>query len=156
MVLATRVSTNTGHGGNPKLHPSVLSGLKHCGFFPSRILHYFPLSVRLFVCVCTGICHMNHWRVNQSLYIRKPTHPLAIFAYKNRPEQTRPEQQHTAPDHIIKRQVFAKDCLLTGQEQACTLGSPIAIVVWSFGCHHAKNGLIHRKIVVDCPRPDQK
>ena len=54
MVLATRVSTNTGHGGDPKLHPSVLSGRKYCGFFQSRILHYFPLSVR--VCVCTVGC----------------------------------------------------------------------------------------------------
>ena len=129
MVLATRVSTNTGHGGDPKLHPSVLSGRsgrKYCGFFPSRILHYFALSVR--VCVCTGmtsniylvyrhICHMNHWRADQTLYIRKLILWLSLHT---RPEQTRPAQQHTAPDHITKRSAFAKDCLLTGQEQACS------------------------------------
>ena len=60
---------------------------------------------------------------------------------------------------------IAKDCLLTDQEQDCTR------ITWlfgrSFGCNHAENGLIHRKMVVDCPlvitskvkpffRPDNK
>ena len=31
------------------------------------------------------------------------------------------------------------------------LGSPGWLVVHSVGCHHAKNGLIHRKIIVDFP-----
>ena len=40
----------------------------------------------------------------------------------------------------------AKDCLLTGQEQA------YAWITWFFVCrHHAENSLIHRKMVVDCP-----
>ena len=43
---------------------------------------------------------------------------------------------------------FAKDCLLTGQEQACTR------INWLFTCllvrHHAENGPIHREMVVDC------
>ena len=43
----------------------------------------------------------------------------------------------------------AKDCLLSDQEQACTR------ITWLFGrsfrCNHAENGLIHRKMVVDCP-----
>ena len=30
------------------------------------------------------------------------------------------------------------------------LGSPGCLVVWLFVCHHAKNGSIHRKRVVDC------
>ena len=41
---------------------------------------------------------------------------------------------------------IAKDCLLTGQEQAC-----IRITRLSFCCHHAENGLIHGKMAVDCP-----
>ena len=41
--------------------------------------------------------------------------------------------------------VFAKDYLLTGQEQACTR------ITWLFVRHHAKNGPIHRKMAVDCP-----
>ena len=46
---------------------------------------------------------------------------------------------------IIAFLAFAKHCLLTGQEQAC---SRITRLV---GCPHAENGLIHRKLVVDCP-----
>ena len=42
-----------------------------------------------------------------------------------------------------------KNCLITGQEQAC---SRITLL---FGCrHHAANGLIHRKMIVDCPIDD--
>ena len=47
-------------------------------------------------------------------------------------------------------EIIAKDCLLTGQEQACTR------ITWLFGClfvivcHHAENGWIRRKIAVDC------
>ena len=40
---------------------------------------------------------------------------------------------------------IAKDCLLTGQEQACTR------ITRLFVCHHAENGSIHRTMVVDCP-----
>ena len=36
----------------------------------------------------------------------------------------------------------------TAQEKLA-LGSPR----WLVGCHHAQNGLIHRKMVVDCPIP---
>ena len=42
---------------------------------------------------------------------------------------------------------FAKDCLLTGQEQACSRITPLFVIVR----RHAKNGPIHRKMVVDCP-----
>ena len=45
--------------------------------------------------------------------------------------------------------IFAKDCLLTGQEQAC-----IRITQLSFGCHHAQKGLIHRKNGCSLPRSD--
>ena len=41
--------------------------------------------------------------------------------------------------------LFAKDCLLTGQEHACTR------ITWLIVCHHAENGPIQRKIAVDCP-----
>ena len=46
---------------------------------------------------------------------------------------------------------IAKDCLLTGQEQA---GSRITkLVVCSVGCHCAENGLIHWKMVdVEYPK----
>ena len=44
---------------------------------------------------------------------------------------------------------FAKDCLLTCQEQACTRIT--RLFGCSFGCHLAKNGHIHRKMAVDCP-----
>ena len=43
--------------------------------------------------------------------------------------------------------IFAKDCLLTGQEQACT-----RITRLSFACHHAQKGLVHRKMAVHCPK----
>ena len=45
--------------------------------------------------------------------------------------------------------IIANDFLLTGQEQACTRIT--RLFVYSFGCHHAENGSIHRKMVVDCP-----
>ena len=46
------------------------------------------------------------------------------------PDQNRPDQSNSTPHHhIIKRSAFAKDCLLTGQEQACTLGSFGRLVV---------------------------
>ena len=44
---------------------------------------------------------------------------------------------------------FAKNCLLTGQEQACTRITWF-FVRW-FGFHHVENGPKHRKMVVDCP-----
>ena len=47
------------------------------------------------------------------------------------------------------RIILQKNCHLTGQRQACSR------ITWLFGrllgCHHAKNGLIHRKMGVDCP-----
>ena len=43
----------------------------------------------------------------------------------------------------------AKDCLLTGQEQACTRITRLFVRL--FVCHHVENGPIHRKIVFDCP-----
>ena len=46
---------------------------------------------------------------------------------------------------------FAKDCLLTLVKSRLALGSPGCSVVWLFVCHHAENGPIHRKKVVDCP-----
>ena len=42
---------------------------------------------------------------------------------------------------------IAKDCLLTSQKQACSRITQLFVVVR----HHAKNDLIHRKMVVDCP-----
>ena len=42
---------------------------------------------------------------------------------------------------------FAKDCILTLVKSRLALGSPS----WLFGCHHAENGPIYRKVVVDCP-----
>ena len=44
----------------------------------------------------------------------------------------------------------AKHCLPTQVKRRLALGSP-GLVVRSFGCHHAENGRIHRKNVVDCP-----
>ena len=43
----------------------------------------------------------------------------------------------------------AKDCLLTDQ-QACSR------ITRLFVCHQAKKGLIHRKMVVECPHPKVK
>ena len=64
------------------------------------------------------------------------------------------------PDLAFK---IAKDCLLTGQEQASTSTTQLV------GCCHAENGPIRKKMAVDCPlvitsivkpffqtRPDQK
>ena len=45
---------------------------------------------------------------------------------------------------------IAKHCLLTQNKRRLAPGSP-GLVVRSFGCHHAENGRIHRKNVVDCP-----
>ena len=45
--------------------------------------------------------------------------------------------------------IFAKDCLITCQEQACIKITRLFVCL--FGCHYAKNGPIHRKMVVDCP-----
>ena len=46
---------------------------------------------------------------------------------------------------------IAKDCLLTLVKGRLALGSPGWLVVRLFVCHHAENGPIHRKMVVDCP-----
>ena len=43
--------------------------------------------------------------------------------------------------------IIAKDCFLTLVKSRLLLGSP----GWSVGCFHAENGLIHRKMVVNCP-----
>ena len=43
--------------------------------------------------------------------------------------------------------IIAKDWLLILVKSRLALGSP----GWSFVCHHAENGPIHRKMVVDCP-----
>ena len=40
---------------------------------------------------------------------------------------------------------IAKDYLLTLAKSRLALGSPVVYLV---GCHHAKNGLIHRKMVI--------
>ena len=44
---------------------------------------------------------------------------------------------------------IAKDCLLTGQEQACTRITWLFVCL--FVCHPAENGTIYRKMVVDSP-----
>ena len=44
---------------------------------------------------------------------------------------------------------IAKDCLLTGQEQACSRITRLFVCL--FVCRHAQNGLIHRKMVVTAP-----
>ena len=49
--------------------------------------------------------------------------------------------------HILLECNFAKDCLLTSQKQACSRITRLFVVVR----HHAKNDLVHRKMVVDCP-----
>ena len=46
---------------------------------------------------------------------------------------------------------FAKDCLLTLVKSRLALGSPGCSFVCLFVRHHAENGPIHRKMVVDCP-----
>ena len=51
----------------------------------------------------------------------------------------------------IFRSIIAKDCLLTLVKGRLALGSPGCSFVRSFVCHHAENGPIHRKMVVDCP-----
>ena len=61
---------------------------------------------------------------------------------------------HTVLNIIYKMQVpltsqIAKDSLLTGQEQARTRIT--RLFVSSIVCYHAENGLIHSKMVVDCP-----
>ena len=41
---------------------------------------------------------------------------------------------------------IAKDCLLTLVKSRLALESSVVYLVgWLVGCHHAKNGLIHRK-----------
>ena len=48
----------------------------------------------------------------------------------------------------------AKECLLSGQEQACTRITRLfgcLFVIRLFSCHHAENGPTHRKMAVDCP-----
>ena len=46
---------------------------------------------------------------------------------------------------------IAKDCLLTLVKSRLALGSPGYLFVCLFVCHHAKNGPIQRKMVIDCP-----
>ena len=50
-------------------------------------------------------------------------------------------------DCVLTGEIFAKDCLLTLVKSRLALGSPGC----SFVCDHAKNGPIHRKMVVACP-----
>ena len=60
------------------------------------------------------------------------------------------EMLFPCPLHIVFMwTIFAKDCILTGNRQACTRIS--RLFVWLFGCQHAENGLIHRKLDVDYP-----
>ena len=47
--------------------------------------------------------------------------------------------------------IIKKDCLLTLVKSRLALGSPGCSFVRSFVCHHAKNGPIQRKMVIDCP-----
>ena len=46
---------------------------------------------------------------------------------------------------------IATNCLLTGQEQACSRITRLVVClfIWLFECHHAENGQIHRKMAVD-------
>ena len=50
------------------------------------------------------------------------------------------------------RSYIAKDCLLTLVKSRLALGSPGWLFVRSVVCHHAENGPIHMKMVVDCPQ----
>ena len=45
---------------------------------------------------------------------------------------------------------ISKDWILTGQEHACSRITQL--FVFLFFCHHAENGLIHRKMVVTAPQ----
>ena len=47
--------------------------------------------------------------------------------------------------------LIAKDCLLTLVKGRLALGSPGCSVIRLFVRHHAENGPIHRKMVVDYP-----
>ena len=52
-------------------------------------------------------------------------------------------------EYFFCTRIFAKDGLLTGQEQA---SSRITLLVGcSFVCHHAENRQTHRKMLVQCP-----
>ena len=57
--------------------------------------------------------------------------------------------QHYKPIHNLLPTIFAKDWSLVKRRLA--LGSPGWLFVRSVVCHHAKNGPIHMKMVVDCP-----
>ena len=57
--------------------------------------------------------------------------------------------QHYKPIHNLLPTIFAKDWSLVKSRLA--LGSPGWLFVRSVVCHHAKNGPIHMKMVVDCP-----
>ena len=55
----------------------------------------------------------------------------------------------------MRSKYIAKDCLLTGQERACTR------INWLFVClfvrqhaEHISNGSIQREMVVDCPQSE--
>ena len=57
-------------------------------------------------------------------------------------------QNNPAQNFSILKFSFAKDWLLTGQEQACSRIT--RLFGWLFVCHHAENCVEHRKMVVDC------
>ena len=62
-----------------------------------------------------------------------------------------PEQIIISVIVVIVVIIIAKDCLLILVKSRLALGSPGCSFVCLFVCHHAKNGPIHRKMVVACP-----
>ena len=74
-----------------------------CGFSSNWILHYFPLFVRVSVCLCVkGVTsHISHIYkgINAMLIIRGPIKPcifwikITLTFFLTRPDQTRPSSQ---------------------------------------------------------------
>ena len=113
------------------------------GSFPSHI----PLLTVSFY-----ITSVTHTQTNIDTHTEKITH-TDVFGnqqiyHSTTFSNTISEWSELNPTRTAARN-NTKDCLPTGQEQAWTRIT--RLFGCSFGCHHAENGPMHRKMVIDCP-----
>ena len=104
-----------------------------CNFLEANMHNVF-LDFLYFILSVSCVCH--HQQTSAEIPISQQACGLGI-------KRSRSKKIHSSIN-------VAKDCLLTGQEQACSR------ITWLFGClvfivrYHAENGWIRRKIAVDC------
>ena len=98
-----------------------------CNFLEANMHNVF-LDFLYFILSVSCVCH--HQQTSAEIPISQQACGLGI-------KRSRSKKIHSSIN-------VAKDCLLTGQEQACSR------ITWLFVRHHVENGPINRKLVLDC------